>query len=120
MGIDGTTAGITAGATATGALAGALVAAKKNASTGVTKGLLKTLTEDQYVTKRFDACADDLAKLKPKYLDKFIAKAKADYASLVGKVKATRVKWIAGLAAAGLVVGATLSALVNKNKSEEV
>ena len=55
-----------------------------------------------------------------KALDGFIAKAKADYASLVSKAKATKIKWIAGLAAAGLLVGATISALVNKNKTEEV
>ena len=120
MEIDGTTAGITVGTTAAGAAAGAVVAAKKNASTGVTNGLLKNLTEDQFVNKLFDESAERLAKVPEKHqktaLEGFIKKAKVKYTKLTDKVKATRIKWIAGLAAAGLVVGAAISALVNKNK----
>jgi len=120
--------------TSTGLLAGmgAGVVAGAKASNKViqdkTPDLIKGLTKDQYVSQRLEANMDKIhssmrqSKWKKAFSD-VAEKAKADYdkmaEAVAKKAKSTKIKWIAGLAAAGLALGAGAALVSSKAKSEK-
>lgn len=100
---------ITGATTALGAGVGAAIASKKFASP----------TIDEYVTSRIEANMDKVqSSLKhskwPKAFARISEKAKADYPKIVESAKRSKAKLIAGLAAAGVLVGAAVSFIKNK------
>ena len=65
---------------------------------------------DQYVSARQDVAAEKLIGVLKGHkiseaLSKVAEKAKEDYPKLLEKAKNTKIKWIAGLTAAGLALG---------------
>ena len=55
----------------------------------------------------------------PSYMVKVKDKAIADFNNVMKNAKNTKVKWIAGLAAAGLAIGTAATLIYNKVKADK-
>ena len=89
-------------------------------------GKLKGQAKDVYVNSRLEANLDNLTSMYSKsnmQLDKAwdkIAKAAGEnFDKLTNLAKSTKVKWIAGVAAAGTAIGLGVAAIVNKIKANK-
>ena len=89
-------------------------------------GAVKNLTKDEYVNTRINANMDNIHSLKQskwsETFKKVADKAGKDFSEITKKAKSTKNKWIAGLAAAGLAIGAGVAfaaSKVNGNKEKE-
>lgn len=120
MEIKGTTiAGAGIGA-ATGAAAGFAVGSKKAGEFLKSKGITKGMTSDQFVQKGIKGFmkskqysglnVNKKVNIKTRINKDFTAK----YAEFMQTAKNTKIKWVAGLAAAGLAVGVIASKVAQK------
>lgn len=86
--------------------------------------VLKYANVDKYVSARQDVAAEKIIGVVKGHrfaeaLSKVADRARADFPELVKKAKNTKVKWIAGLAAAGLAIGTAATLIYNKVKANK-